>query len=297
MKNKEELHQDIINYIKENYGSNEIEININDVLTPDYLDEYIDKDYITCLDMEYGINTNAFNIILDDVCTVFENDDDFIIDEVEDLILNNFNITTNLNDSIVCIAIIVNHGDMNYDYSLHDILHYTNEKLRKEAGLYWLATQQKKNGRLLKAIKTLDHKTSDNFVNTCVEELINLPYGSHSALTICTQIKWEDLIKLKKEIESFEDSEYRYSPTKCRTGRFCDNKITISKNAIVGLFDYMAGGGSTMEIEVDKDIKIPIQFIHKVMPFFGKSCTGYTPDEVYGFCYDALIKTKSTINF
>lgn len=295
MTNKEQLHQDIIHYIKDVYGSNDIKFDLLELMDPDSLNKFIDDDLDNCFDMEYGINIDAFNIVSDDVRRTFEDDDDFDIDEVEDLIIDNFKITTDLYDATVEIAVIINHGDLNYDYSLHDVLNQDGKHL-EDTGIYWLAKQQGKATLLAQALKDRQTKTSDTFVDSCVEELTNNTYHSNSALTVCTKIKWGDLIKLKTEIEAFRKSENIYLPTKCEDARFRDNKLTVSKDCTVGLFDYMCGGGSTMDIVVDKEIEIPVQFIHKMMPFRGKANTGYTPDDVYGFT-DVLRNSNSKINF
>lgn len=58
-----------------------------------------------------------------------------------------------------------------------------------------------------------------------------------------------------------------------------------------GLYDPWSGGGSVLEIELDKDVKLPIKYT--IFCVEGCKMHGYDIDEVYGLigsCWKETIK-------
>lgn len=49
-----------------------------------------------------------------------------------------------------------------------------------------------------------------------------------------------------------------------------------------GLFDYYNGGGSVLELDLEKDVKISEKNIYMIQVERVKPCRGYSVDEVYG---------------
>ena len=180
----------------------------------------------------------------------------------------------------VKVNIMLDTGNANSDFTRDNILNYCNYysnggKDLKDSSILWLARQQKKAGLLRKAIK--GNQTDDKFINSCIQELEELP--SHIAtLTFLVNMKLFDYFELREAMESEKELNKSYILAD-RKGK---GTITISKDTMCGLFDVWSGGGSVLEIELDKDVVLPIKCIWKAEIETGKSEYGYSVDSVYG---------------
>ena len=197
----------------------------------------------------------------------------------------------------VKVNIMLDTGNANSDFTRDNILNYCNYysnggKDLKDSSILWLARQQKKAGMLVKAIK--GNQTDDKFVNSCIQELENLP--SHMAtLTFLVNMKLFDYFELREAIESEKELNKSYILEE-RKGK---GTITISKDTMCGLFDVWSGGGSVLEIELDKDVVLPIKCIWKAEIETGKSQYGYSVDSVYGLvgsAWDGEVKETNYMN-
>ena len=222
--------------------------------------------------------TDFFNEHFDELNEWFQENYYFYYDE------EHYNETVKVN-------IMLDTGNANSDFTRDNILNYCNYysnggKDLKDSSILWLARQQKKAGMLRKAIK--GNQTDDKFVNSCIEELENLP--SHMAtLTFLVNMKLFDYFELREAMESEKELNKSYI-LEDRKGK---GIITISKDTTCGLFDVWSGGGSVLEIELDKDVVLPIKCIWKAEIETGKSEYGYSVDSVYGLigsAWDGEIK-------
>lgn len=168
---------------------------------------------------------------------------------------------------IVDVDLWLSCGDMNYDYTFHNQLSYAKDmygysaELNKKAGLYFIAKSQGKLTALKDTIKKvykgkITYKDiDDDFIRTSVMELENLT-GTIAPIQVIVQMKLTDAIKLKSVLNSIPE-DYQYYPLKL--GGTPYGTVTVPKTAICGLGSYDAS--SLMGIELEKDIKIPVQFI------------------------------------
>ena len=62
-----------------------------------------------------------------------------------------------------------------------------------------------------------------------------------------------------------------------------------------GLFNPWNGGGSVLEVQLEKDIEIPLSILFDVS-MDGEKTYGYDVNEVYGLCGDAW-DAEVTLNF
>lgn len=85
----------------------------------------------------------------------------------------------------------------------------------------------------------------DKFIKSVVQELENLP-SSMGALTFCVSMHLEELINLNDKMKNKEPFV-----------------LTIDKSAVCGLYNAWNGGGSILEIELDKDVEVPSNLIFK----------------------------------
>ena len=202
----------------------------------------------------------------------------------------------------VKVNIMLDTGNANSDFTRDNILNYCSYysnggKDLKDSSILWLAKQQKKAGLLRKAIKQqyrndkyyVDReKESDKFIESCIQELENL--SSHmGTLTFLVNMKLFDYFELREAMESEKELNKSYI-LEDRKGK---GTITISKDTTCGLFDVWSGGGSVLEIELDKDVVIPIKCIWKAEIETGKSEYGYSVDSVYGLvgsAWDGTVK-------
>ena len=69
--------------------------------------------------------------------------------------------------------------------------------------------------------------------------------------------------------------------------------IRIGKNTMTGLYDPWGGGGSVFEIELEKDVEIPLRIVRSAMP---DGCDGSCSiAEVCGMCSSAWRDTLIAI--
>lgn len=203
----------------------------------------------------------------------------------------------------VKVNIMLDTGNCNYDFTRDNILNYCNYysdhgKDLKDSSVLWLAKQQKKATLLRKAIKKVlngeDIKFEDKFIESTIEELENLP--SHMAtLTFLVNMPLFDYFDLREAMAAEEKLNDSYV-LEDRKGK---GTITISKDTMCGLFDVWSGGGSLLEIELDKDVVLPIKCIWQAEIETGKSQYGYSVDSVYGLvgsAWDGTVKETHYMN-
>lgn len=184
----------------------------------------------------------------------------------------------------VCMDILVDTGDMNYDYTLNAVYpHYNgreDDEIDDRASLVWLAktqgyTKEQLQNQLTNGEDKLDVK---GFLETVYQEVINC---STPCPTLIFPIKMtlEQAMKICKIINKRDKNGYKYEPEE----REDCGSIVIDKNVDCVLYDYWAGGGGCWGIELEKDVKLPIKFIHKAVPdgsldYSMKSCYGVTSE-------------------
>ena len=116
----------------------------------------------------------------------------------------------------------------------------------------WLAkTQGYTKGKLWRALQDGDMSDPKGFLQSMRVEVANI--ASHmNTLTFLVELTLEQLIEL---------------------------------NRLVKLqYDPWGGGGSVFEIELEKDVRLPIRYIRSALPDGGD---GYGIGDVYGMCYSA----------
>lgn len=81
---------------------------------------------------------------------------------------------------------------------------------------------------------------------------------------------------------------YYSSPRKNENSK---SYMVLGKETMCGLYDPWSGGGSVLEIELDKDVKLPIKYA--IFCVEGCKMHGYDIDEVYGLigsCWKETVK-------
>lgn len=182
----------------------------------------------------------------------------------------------------VCVDILMDTGDGNYDFVLNRIL--DNGKIDEKAAALWLARQQGYTKEQLEEALVSDAYTGDSrFLKSMRQEFDNTPC-SMTTLTFLVKMTVRQLFDLTMAIRLQDRDGVHYDATQnpdCGT-------ITIGKETEAGLYNPWDGGGSVLEIELEKDVQIPIQFIWKAC-VDGHLCNrkqsyGYSVADVYGAC-------------
>lgn len=210
------------------------------------------------------------------------------IDEARDIVYDNFCWTYPddfLNPTFKAV-IEIDTGDGNYDFVLHNLCNWYSEngyggEFDKKAGLYWLAKTQRRLGLLKKAIKESDHYSNGDcskskFVGSCITDLVNLPTHM-GALTFLVEMSLSTALRILSTIKQHADNKDFdiYNPQ--NTKGFPFGYIVLDKNTETGIFDRWNGSGSPFEIELERDVKIPLHYINSIS-------TDDLIQDVYGMC-------------
>lgn len=182
------------------------------------------------------------------------------------------------------VNIMLDTGDGNTDFVLNSVYpcwygEY-NERIDNRAGIVWLAKSQGYTKTALwKALRKGDMADPKGFLESMRVELANLPSGM-STITFLVEMTLEELIELNRLIRLQDRNGHQYDT---RKNPYC-GYIELEKNTMTGLYDPWSGGGSCFEIELEKDVRIPIKYIRSALPDGGD---GYSVDSVYGMCGSA----------
>lgn len=204
----------------------------------------------------------------------------------------------------VRVNIMLDIGNANYDFYCDNVLNWYgsggNGSFEKESSTLWLARQQGKEEELREACREIfnpdsnyfDRKTcEDGFVESCIQELENLP-TSMGTITFLVTMPFLDFLHLRDKMAE-DENENSASKLSDRTG---EGYITISQNAECGLFDAWNGSGSVLAIDLVKPVELPIKCIYDAEIETGKSVHGYSVDSVYGLTPEAW-RGRVTLNY
>lgn len=215
------------------------------------------------------------------------NSEEFDDEDIEETFINNWFFRTPIEyylNQEVCMDIVVDTGDMNYDYSLNATYpHYNGRKgeaIDDKASLVWLAKQQGYTKEQLQDVLTngKDSLEKHGFLDTVFQEVINCCVAL-PALFLPVKMTLAHAIELAKIINQRDTGGYEYDSEK----RKDIGSIIIDKKVEPLLYDTWSGGGSCWGIELDKDIVLPIKYIHKAIPdgsldYSIKKCYGCDSD-------------------
>ncbi len=200
------------------------------------------------------------------------------------------------------INIMVDCGNGNYDYTCDNVLNWYgnsgNGSIPPESSMLWLAKTQGKATKLRKACKKVHRGDGyyvdreiqeDKFIESCIQEFENLSshMGTVTFLVKMKLFQFFDLVELQNR--EFDESG-RYDP---RENKKSKSYIVLGKETMCGLYNPWSGGGSVLEIELDKDVKLPIKYAEFCVD--GCKTRGYDIGDVYGMCENAWKNTLKEI--
>ena len=118
--------------------------------------------------------------------------------------------------------------------------------------------------------------SDSKFLKSVADELLNGYYDVCQCLTVLTTASLDDLDDLADILLKRDN---------------CKKTITVSKNTMLGLLAPFIGGGSTLDICLDKDFEFSTDMIYDVQIESRDQRSGihrfYTVDSIYGLCGDA----------
>ena len=232
-------------------------------------------------DAEWEIERNLLEAVVASIETAAPTetyDEDEIKDEIRELVSIDYPYEHFLKQEF-CVNIFVDTGDGNYDYVLNCVYpHYNGrcgETIDDKASILWLARQQGYTKTdLNKALRKGDIKDPHGFLESMRQEVIN--HGSHMAiLTFLARMTLEEIFELNELLKLQDRNGHFYDAEK---RPYC-GYILIDKKAECGLYDPWGGGGSILELQLEKDVRLPIRFIRSATVDGGD---GYSIRNIYG---------------
>ena len=245
-------------------------------------------------EMNYSYNYGYYELIetinkklTDEEREMFIENYDVIFDYIVENIYFYYDIEE-LNNEIN-VNIMVDCGNGNYDYACDNVLNwygqYNDGEFDEESSILWLAKTQEKEKELKDCVRQIfredinymdREKQSDKFVESCIQELENLS-SNMGTLTFLVRMPLFQVFDLLELQEEEYDENARYDP---RENKKSKSYMVLGKETMCGLYDTWAGGGSVLEIELDKDVKLPIKYAEICVE--GCRMRGYDVNEVYG---------------
>ena len=183
----------------------------------------------------------------------------------------------------ICVDIILNTGDLNTDFTINQPFASWDGRegtvIDDDAAILWLARQQGyKKSVLTRAIRDQKFRES-KFLASMHREIANV--SSHmNAVTFMVQMTLKQWLELHEAIEKEKSLNDRYYPRQSKGRGF----LLIDKSASCGLYSPWQGAGGCLEIELEKDVKLPFRYIDSIYPDGGR---GYSIFEIYGMCSSA----------
>ena len=265
----EEMMDKILGWIEENYPDGvEIYVDYSDemgektaskiVESSDPMMELFDWLYESYDEASWEAVNCAFNEMLGEM-GIEENDE--LLDFFRDNCHACFPEEHFLNQEF-CVNIEIDTGDWKNDFSPNVIYpHYggsVENGIDKNSALAWLAEKQGYNRRLLQSYlynhNGTDYNNEVGFLQSVYQELANCS-SCINKLVILKKMSLRELMEWKK------------------------NPVRVDKSCTCGLFDSWNGGGSLLDIELEKDFDIPVENIHDIVI---DEATRYNIHEVYG---------------
>lgn len=190
-------------------------------------------------------------------------------------------------DQKIKVNIMIDTGDANKDFTDNTVYPHWGcapGRISPKASIVWLSrTQGYRKKKLEKSLFSYkDALNKQGFLPTLGQELVNMP-SQISILTFLVEMTLEQALDLALTMRGVQCLKTAGNST-----------LKISKDTVCGLFDPSDGGGSLFEIELRKDLYIPVKYIWTAKP---DGCVGqYSIKECYGMCGSAWRDSLLEIN-
>lgn len=250
----QEIYTDYHDYLEESTIKEILDDEVKN--SNDYLADMISDGYLEASDVIEGDLCNKVYSELDELGIEYNEV------EVQEELISRYYVQLpyeHFENQTVRADLIIDTGDGNYDFTLNNNC-YGKFEVEEESALLWLAkTQGYTKEQLEKAINEYEYNGS-KFLESVVDEENNCT-TSMNALTFFMNTDLKTLMDIKDN------------------GKENIEKIIINKNTNCGLVDYWHGGGSLLNIVLEKDIEVTTDIIDS---FNVDGARGYGVDDIYG---------------
>lgn len=208
-------------------------------------------------------------------------DEDDIVDYVRELHYVKIPFDHYLKQDIA-IDIMLDTGDANYDFVLnHPFASWygrDDTTIDENSAILWLARQQGYQKTALNhALRNQEFKES-KFLKSVHREISNT--SSHmNAVVFLVKMELREYFQLHDAIQK-EKKLNAYSYPSRRKGR---GYLMLDKSTTCGLYDAWNGSGGVLEIQLEKDIRLPIRLIDSAWPDGGRG--QYSVSSIWGLCF------------
>ena len=203
--------------------------------------------------------------------------EEYIVETVREMLVINLPEEHFLKQT-VCVNIMVDTGDENYDYVSNCFYpHYNGrygETIPNEASVLWLAKQQGYKKSQLNTVMRRGEHSNSKLLKSLRTEVLNC--SSHmNALVFFVEMSIEQLFRLQEAIQENKknDKPLPEGAYRCVWERSGRKRITIDKSAICGLYDAWSGAGSVLDIALEQDVVLPIRYISSALPDGARGCS------------------------
>jgi len=220
---------------------------------------------------ESEIEENVIEIVKDNFDDVdngfrYDNHEEFIRDWIGEHLYIKYPYYHYLRQDVY-IDIIVNSGDGNYDYTMNNLFGSDYHEYDANSSVMWLLKQQGYTKRqITRFIKKEDFHGS-RFLESIHTECMNSS-SSMNALAFFVSMTLGEYFDLYSVVKSKSKSSRK--------------KLILQKCTSCGLYDLWNGGGSVLDIELEKDVVLPLKFVDSAYP---DGQRGYGIVSIYGYDY------------
>ena len=216
---------------------------------------------------------------------LFNEYESFINDWVCENVYFNFPYDHYLNQD-VCIDVIVDTGDGNYDFTLNNFFNFyadrsEDREISEKSSLVWLMKQQGYSMEQITAFIVSEDSKDSKFLESVLQESMNCS-TSMAALTFFVKMTLKEAFELHGLLSVGERGrtleEYRAYDAKIAAR---EGNIIFDKGTTCGLYDPWGGSGGCLEIDVENDVVLPLKYISSALP---DGCRGYGANSIYGIC-------------
>ena len=149
--------------------------------------------------------------------------------------------------------------------------------IEEEASIVWLSkTQGYSEPQLRAALCEGDISDPRGYLESVRQEMANTS-TSTCMVTFLVELSLRDILAINTKMCSGDT----------------DAELVLDKNTVTGLYDPWNGAGGPFEIELEKDVVVPVKYIRECMP---DGCSAYpshrySVDSTYGMCGSAWKNT------
>lgn len=177
----------------------------------------------------------------------------------------------------VCIDIIIDTGDGSYDYTKNELFGcvYTEKGIddKEQSALLWLMKQQGYSMKQIVDFIDSEDAQGSKFLESVRVECENTT-TCMNALTFFVKMSLKEAFDLHEM--AGRGNEYLQKEEIIN-----NSSIILKKETPCGLYDPWSGAGSVLDIELEKDVELPLKFVDSILP---DGCRGYSVVNIYGMC-------------